>query len=104
MAHTFCALCGKGLPKGKPKYIVHINIVSDLDEFPPYASSDTSKGSYDFLRDGDEMDGRLLEDTYSQELSLYLCVQCKKRFARDILESEEEDYHLQKKNIGRVYH
>jgi DNA-directed RNA polymerase subunit RPC12/RpoP len=37
-----------------------------------------------------DMDAAELEDLESEEVSVYLCMQCKKRFTRDLIEGEEE--------------
>ena len=104
MAKTFCALCGKSLPKGKLKYIVHINIFSDFDDTTLYVNDDSSEELYELLEEGDSIGHTPTEDTVNQELSLYLCVECKQRFARDIVEGEEEDLNPHKKDMGIVYH
>ena len=104
MANIFCALCGKNLPERELKYIVRINIISDFDDSAPYLEDDHADEFYGFFEESDGVDNNLMDDSAGQELSLYLCVQCKKKFARDCIDSEEEKSSVQKKDVGIVYH
>jgi hypothetical protein len=59
---------------------------------------------YGFFEEDDGTENHLMDDSAAQELSLYLCVHCKKKFARDWIDSEEEGSFIQKKDLGIVYH
>ena len=103
MTDTCCALCGKPLPKGSLKYIVRIQIISDFDGFIPYSEKDPSEEIQELLKEMENMDAQELEDDVYQELSVYLCVRCKKRFASELIDSEERDLSSDE-DIGHLYH
>lgn len=104
MANMFCALCGKSLSARELKYIVRINIISDFEDAMPDLDDEPSDEFYGFFEEDEGLENHLLEDSAGQELSLYLCVHCKKKFARDWIDSEEEGSIIQKKDLGIVYH
>ena len=104
MANIFCALCGKSLPERELKYIVRINIISDYDDTAPHLEEEQTEEFYGLLDEPEGGDGHLMDDSAGQELSLYLCVHCKKKFARDCIDSDEEEVFMQKKDVGIVYH
>jgi hypothetical protein len=104
MANMFCALCGKSLSTRELKYIVRINIISDFDNAMPNLEDETSDEFYGFFDEDEGVENHLMDDLASQELSLYLCVHCKKKFARDWIDSEEEGSFTQKKDLDIVYH
>lgn len=104
MANMFCALCGKTLSARELKYIVRINIISDFDDSSPHLEDEPSDEFYGFLEEDEGVENHLMDDSAPQELSLYLCVHCKKKFARDWIDSEEEESIIQKKDLGIVYH
>ena len=104
MANMFCALCGKSLSARELKYIVRINIMSDFEDAMPNLEDELSDEFYGFFEEDDSVENHLMEDSAAQELSLYLCVHCKKKFARDWIDSEEEGNIVQKKDLGIVYH
>ena len=103
MAKNFCALCGKSLSSRELKYIVRINIISDFDSAMPDLDDGSSDEFFGFFEEEEGVENHLLDDSAGQELSLYLCVHCKKKFARDWIDSEEESF-IQKKDLGIVYH
>lgn len=102
MVDKFCALCGQSLPDRSLKYIVRIEIISDFDDMVSCPEDDPSEEAHAIFKEMDDMDGHELEDDGYQELSIYLCVHCKNRFARELVD-EEEDF-IPKKNYGHVYH
>ena len=104
MAAIVCALCGKSLPERELKYIVRINIISDFDDSAPYFEDEHTEEFYGFFDEGEGVDHSSMDDSAGQELSLYLCVHCKKKFARDCIDSEDEGNFLPKKDLGIVYH
>ena len=59
---------------------------------------------YGFFEEGEGADNYSMDDSAGQELSLYLCAHCKKRFARDCIDSDEEGIYVPKKDVGIVYH
>jgi len=103
MADAFCARCGQEIPEGSVKYIVHIKIISDFDGFIPYSEEDTSEEIQRLLREMEDMDVQEVEDDVYQELSVYLCIQCKKKFTRELITSEEDDF-SSNKNLRNVFH
>ena len=103
MADTFCARCGQALPKGSLRYIVHIKIISDFDGFIPNSEEDSSEEIQRLLREMEDMDVQELEDDVYQELSVCLCTRCKKKFTRELINSEEEES-SSNKNLGHVFH
>ena len=104
MTDNCCALCGKDLPKGSLKYIVRINIMSDFDGCVACSDDNPSEEIQELLEDMDSIGEGMLEEDTCQELSIYLCIQCKKRFARDLVSGEEEDFYSPKNDVGTVYH
>ena len=86
------------------KYIVRINIISDFEDTSPNLEDESSDEFYGFLEEDEGFENHLMDDSAAQELSLYLCVHCKKKFARDWIDSEEEGNIIQKKDLGIVYH
>lgn len=104
MANMFCALCGKSLSARELRYIVRINIISDFEDAMPDLEDEPSDEFYGFFEEDEGVVNHLWEDSAGQELSLYLCVHCKKKFARDWIDSEEEGSIIAKKDLGIVYH
>jgi hypothetical protein len=104
MANIFCALCGKTLSSRELKYIVRINIISDFDNSMANLEDEPADGFYGFFEEDEGVENHLIDDSAGQELSLYLCVHCKKKFARDCVDSEEEESFIQKKDLDIVYH
>lgn len=104
MANMFCALCGKSLSARELRYIVRINIISDFEDAMPDLEDEPSEEFYGFFEEDEGVVNHLWEDSAGQELSLYLCVHCKKKFARDWIDSEEEGSIIAKKDLGIVYH
>lgn len=104
MAHICCALCGKHLPRGGMKYIVRINIISDFDGCVICTDDNPTEEIQELLEEMESRGAGMLASEKNQELSLYLCVQCKKRFARDLARAEEEELYLPKKDVDTVYH
>ena len=104
MANMFCALCGKSLSARELRYIVRINIISDFEDAMPDMEDEPSDEFYGFFEEDEGVVNHLWEDSAGQELSLYLCVHCKKKFARDWIDSEEEGSIIEKKDLGIVYH
>ena len=47
---TYCARCGKTLPEGSLKYMVHIQILSDFDGVVPYTEEDLSADIQSLLK------------------------------------------------------
>jgi len=103
MTDKLCALCGQVLPDGSLKYIVHIEIVSDFDGFIPCSEGDPSEEIGELLNEMEDVDSQELEDDVYQELSAYLCMHCKKKFARELINSGEEGFSC-KKDFGHLYH
>jgi len=104
MTDNCCALCGKDLPRGTLKYIVRINIMSDFGGCVACSDDNPSEEIQELLEEMDSMGAGILEDDTNQDLSIYLCIQCKKRFARDLASSEEDDFCVSKNDVGTVYH
>ena len=103
MKDTFCAKCGQALYEGSVKYTVHIKIVSDFDGFIPCSEKDSSKEIQRLLKEMETIDVQELEDDVYQEFALYLCLQCKKNFTKELINSEEEHF-SPSKNLGNVFH
>jgi len=103
MAETFCAICGQALPEGSLKYIVQIKIISDFDGFIPYSEEDPSEEIKRLLKEMEDLDVQELEDDVYQEFSVYLCIQCKKRFTKELINIKREDL-SSKSNSGNLYH
>ena len=103
MSDVLCALCGKRLPQRSLKYIVRIHIASEYDGFHPGWDDDRPAGPEGLFKDAVDMGSAELEELVNEEVSVYLCMQCKKRFTRDLMDGEEE-----KPSSGRdcriVYH
>ena len=102
MTETFCAGCGRALTEGSLKYIVQIKIFSDFDGYIPY-SEDSSGEMQRLLEEVEDMDAQELEDDVYQELSVCLCINCKKKFTKGLITGEEEDS-SSKKNLRHLYH
>ncbi len=102
MVDKFCALCGQSLPDGNLKYIVRIEIISDFDDIIPCSEQDPSEEIDKLLKEMDDVDVQELEDDVYQELSVYLCVHCKKRFAKELVDREED--FSSRKDDGHLYH
>lgn len=102
MSDACCALCGKDLSGKRLKYIVHITIISDFDGSVPCEEDHPSDGVRGLLPELNSPGA--LGDAGCQELSLYLCTECKKIFARDLVSGEGEDLYAAKKDFGTVYH
>jgi len=102
MVDKFCALCGQSLPDGSLKYIVHIEIISDFDGILSSPEQDPSEEIHKLVKEMDDVGVHELEDDVYQELSVYLCVYCKKRFARELVDREED--FTPKKDYGHLYH
>ena len=102
MVDKFCALCGQSLPDRSLKYIVRIEIISDFDDMISCPEQDPSEEIHKILKETDDMDVHELEDDVYQELSVYLCIHCKKRFAKELVDREED--FTPKKDYGHVYH
>jgi hypothetical protein len=83
MAEKYCARCGKELPEGSLKYMVHVQILSDFDGVIPYSEEDLFEEIPTLLQHVEDMDAQELEDDVYQEISFILCEKCKKAFARD---------------------
>jgi hypothetical protein len=103
MADTFCALCGQSFPEGGLKYIVRIKIMSDFDGVIPPSEEDPSEETLRLLKEIDDLDVQELEDDVYQELSVYMCAHCKKKFTRELLDGEDEDLESEKKH-DNLYH
>ncbi len=103
MADTFCALCGQSFPEGDLKYIVRIKIMSDFDGVMPTSEEDPSDETQRLLKEMDDMDVQELEDDVYQELSVYMCVHCKKKFTRELIDGEDEELESEKKHEN-LYH
>jgi hypothetical protein len=97
MSDTYCARCGKSIPEGNLKYMVHIQILSDFDGVIPYSEEDLSEEIQTILKSMETMDGQELEDDVYQELSFVLCERCKKQFARDPFKNEKTSFPYSKK-------
>jgi hypothetical protein len=102
MSDVLCALCGKRLPQRTLKYIVRIHIATEYDGFQPGWDDDHPAGPQGLFKETMDVDVAELEDLESEEVSVYLCMQCKKRFTRDLIEGEEEKPSA--RDIRIVYH
>jgi uncharacterized protein YlaI len=49
-----------------------------------------------------DLEAAELEELVNEEVSVYLCTQCKKRFTRDLIEGEEEKPSA--RDLRIVYH
>ncbi len=103
MKDTFCAKCGQAFYEGSVKYMVHIKILSDFDGFIPCSEKDSSKEIQRLLKEMETMDVQELEDDVYQELSVYMCVHCKKKFTRELIDGEDEELESEKKH-DNLYH
>jgi hypothetical protein len=97
MSDTYCARCGKSIPEGSLKYMIHIQILSDFDGVIPYEEEDLSEEIQSILKTMETMDSQELEDDVYQEISFVLCEKCKRQFARDPLSSEKALFPYSKK-------
>lgn len=89
MADQCCARCGKSLPTGSIKYIVEIQILSDFDGFLPFCDEAQSEEIQRLIKQMEDLEAQELEEEVYQEMSFYLCVQCKKNFADNPFNSEK---------------
>ena len=103
MKDTFCAQCGKVLPAGSLKYVVHIRIVPDFGDFILYAVKDPLDELQGLFREMEEADNRELDDNEYREISLHLCEKCKNRLTRDSFSSKEDGF-FSNKDLGRSFH
>ena len=90
MSDVLCALCGKRLPQRSLKYIVRIHIATEYDGFHPGWDGDRPAGAQGLCKETGDLDFVEPGDLESEEVSVYLCMQCKKRFTKDLIEGEEE--------------
>ena len=102
MSDVICALCGKRLPQRSLKYIVRIHIATEYDGLQPGWDDDRPAGPQGLFKDTMDLDLAELEDLEGEEVSVYLCMQCKKRFTRDLIEGEEEK--PASRDLRIVYH
>jgi len=102
MSDVLCALCGKRLPQRSLKYIVRIHIATEYDGFQPGWDDDRPAGPQGLFKETMDMDAAELEDLESEEVSVYLCMRCKKRFTKDLIEGEEEK--PSSRDLRIVYH
>ena len=102
MVDKFCALCGQPLPDGSLKYIVRIEIISDSDGIIPCFEEDPSEDIHRLLKEMDDIDTHELDEEVYQVLSVYLCVHCKKKFARELVDREGD--FTPDKDYGHLYH
>ena len=102
MSDVLCALCGKRLAPRSLKYIVRIHIATEYDGFQPGWDDDRPAGPQGVFKETMDLDAAELEDLVNEEVSVYLCTQCKKRFTRDLIEGEEEKPSV--RDLRIVYH
>ena len=102
MSDVICALCGKRLPQRSLKYIVRIHIATEYDGFQPGWDDERPAGPQGLFKETMDLDLSELDDLESEEVSVYLCMQCKKRFTKDLIEGEEEKPSA--RDLRIVYH
>jgi hypothetical protein len=102
MSDVLCALCGKRLAPRSLKYIVRIHIATEYDGFHPGWDDERPAGPQGVFKETMDREAAELEDLESEEVSVYLCMQCKKRFTRDLIEGEEEKPSA--RDLRIVYH
>ena len=102
MSDVICALCGKRLPQRSLKYIVRIHIATEYDGAQPGWDDDRPAGPQGLFKETMDLDLAELDDLEGEEVSVYLCMQCKKRFTRDLIEGEEEK--PASRDLRIVYH
>ncbi len=102
MSDVLCALCGKRLPQRSLKYIVRIHIATEYDGFQTGWDDDHPAGPQGLFKDAVDMEAAEQADLECEEVSVYLCMQCKKRFTKDLIEGEEEK--PSSRDLRIVYH
>jgi hypothetical protein len=84
------------------KYIVRIHIATEYDGFQPGWDDERPAGPHGLFKETMDLDLAELDDLESEEVSVYLCMQCKKRFTKDLIEGEEEKPST--RDLRIVYH
>lgn len=102
MSDVLCALCGKRLPQRSLKYIVRIHIATEYDGLHPDWDDEFPPGPGGIFKETMRQDTDDPEELVNEEVSVYLCMQCKKRFTRDLIDGEEEK--PPSRDIRIVYH
>ena len=102
MSDVLCALCGKRLAPRSLKYIVRIHIATEYDGFHPGWDDERPADPQGVFKETIDLEAAELEELVNEEVSVYLCTQCKKRFTRDLIEGEEEKPST--RDLRIVYH
>lgn len=103
MSDMLCALCGKRLPQRSLKYIVHIHIAVEYDGLQQGWDDESAQGAPGIFKDEMGPDASELDELVNEAVSVYLCVHCKKKFTRDLIEGEEEKAQA-RRELRIVYH
>jgi len=103
MSDALCALCGKRLSQRSLKYIVRIHIAVEYDGLQPGWDDHHGEAAPGIFEDGKALDAAAIDELVNEEVSVYLCVHCKKKFTRDLIEGEEEKASA-RRDLRIVYH
>ena len=103
MKDAFCAQCGQVLTAGSLKYILHIKIVPDFDDFILHSVKkpfDELQGLFNEMKGADNQE---LDDNEYKEISLHLCEKCKNRLTRDSFSSKDGSF-FSNKDLDKSFH
>ncbi len=103
MQDYYCDRCGAYLPEGSRRYTVNVQIVSDCDGFILFGGDTFTEEPQRIFNEIENSDDKELEEDMYQEASFILCLNCKKRFARDPLNSDAVLFKTNK-NSERLFH
>lgn len=103
MKDVFCAQCGKVLPAGSLKYVVHIKIVPDFGDFIFYPLKNPFDELQGLFQEMEEADNRELDNNEYKEISLHLCEMCKNRLTKDSFSSKEGSF-FSNKDLDKSFH
>jgi hypothetical protein len=103
MSEETCWRCGKGLPSGDLKYVIHIEVFAGFDGVllePEEGVDNQMRGVMDQL---EKADAKELEKEVYEEFTLIVCKSCRDRFVDEIARPWEGPFQIHK-NPDRIIH
>ncbi|NIO05587.1 MAG: hypothetical protein GTN74_13560 [Proteobacteria bacterium] len=83
MGDQNCCKCGRYLPSGNLRYVVHIRVFADFDGVLSIPEGDIEGELERILQEVEFRDPKDLEREVYEEIGLLLCKLCRDRFVRE---------------------
>ncbi|OGP94792.1 MAG: hypothetical protein A2157_12800 [Deltaproteobacteria bacterium RBG_16_47_11] len=103
MSERTCWGCGKGLPNGDLKYVIHIEVFAGFDGVLLEPEEGVDKQLRRVMDQIDKSDAKELEKEVYEEFTLVVCKSCRDRFVDEIERPWETPFQIPK-NPDRIIH